>query len=189
MSLQMNIIYGLLFGLSLLTGCATQQKGDSHTDKASKTLIDSTQKISPVIGMAFDAFKARVAMSTPEREALAKKFAVIPDKANVYVFRSEVTFGAAIKSKVDIDGKRIGKMSGGTFLLVEMEPGKHTITGIAENDSVLEITAEAGKNYYVWQEMKMGFITLRNKLQLLEEEAGKESVLGCGLIEQKLTNL
>jgi len=116
-------------------------------------------------------------MASPEQDAQSKTFSVKPGKANIYVYRNEV-LGAAIKMDVSLDGKPVGQTAAKTFFALEVAPGKHTLQG----DSALDLTAEAGKNYFVWQEVKMGFIA-GNKLQLVDEATGKAGVAECKLIE------
>lgn len=125
---------------------------------------------------------ASVPMASSERDAQSKSFLVNPDKANLYVYRNE-SFGAAIKMDLDVDGKPIGQTVAKSYFALEVAPGKHTLISKAENDSVLEVNAEAGKNYFVWQEVKMGLLYARNKLQLVDDATGKQGVGECKLIE------
>ena len=37
----------------------------------------------------------------------------------------------------------------------------------SEDDDVLNVNTEAGKNYFVWQEVKMGMLDARSLLQRL----------------------
>lgn len=43
-----------------------------------------------------------------------------------------------------------------------------------ENDATLILSTEAGKNYCVWQEVKMGLLMARSKLSQVSEEEGKQ---------------
>ena len=52
----------------------------------------------------------------------------------------------------------------------------------AENDSVLDLTAVAGKIYYVWQEVKMGLFLARSQLQPVDEKTGQAGVLESKLV-------
>nr|WP_256353914.1 DUF2846 domain-containing protein [Aeromonas sp. sif2433] len=56
-------------------------------------------------------------------------------------------------------------------------PGSHTLTSKSENDATLTLSTEAGKNYYVWQEVKMGLLMARSKLSQVSEEEGKQGVM------------
>ena len=125
---------------------------------------------------------ASVPMATPEQDAAARNFAVKPDMANIYVYRNE-TMGAAIKMPVALNGKLVGDTASKTFLKLEVSPGKHTLLSKTENDSSLTIDAIAGRNYFVWQEVKMGAFAARSLLQLVDEATGKAGVAECKLIE------
>jgi hypothetical protein len=67
--------------------------------------------------------------------------------------------------------------------LREVEPGEHTILSKTENDAELTLTANAGANYYVRQEVKMGAFAARSKLHLVYEAKGQKSVKECKLVK------
>lgn len=82
---------------------------------------------------------------------------------------------------VFIDGTKIGINVSKTYLYKEVTPGTYLIVGKAENTSELELTAEAGKNYYIWQQVRMGVIKARNTIHLVDEIKGKAGVMECEL--------
>jgi len=125
---------------------------------------------------------ASVPMASPERDGAAKSFSVKPGKANIYVYRNE-SIGAAIKMTLVMDGKLVGSTASKTYALLEVNPGKYTLLSKAENDSTLTVTAAAGRNYFVWQEVKMGVFGPRSALQLVDDATGKAGVAECKLIE------
>lgn len=125
---------------------------------------------------------ASVPMASVERDAQTKTFTVKPDKANIYVYRNE-SMGAGAKMDVDFDSKPIGQTVAKSYFALEVAPGKHTLISKAENDSVLDVVAEAGKNYFIWQEVKMGVLYARNKLELVDDATGRVGVSECKLIE------
>lgn len=57
------------------------------------------------------------------------------------------------------------------------------LAGEAENTFELAIYAHAGETIFVWQEVKMGLLYARNKLQLVSAAEGKAGVRECGLID------
>ena len=77
----------------------------------------------------------------------------------------------------------IGKTGPKSYFLLGLEPGHHTLVSKAENDSLLNLITEAGKNYYVWQEVKMGLLLARSKLQLMSEAEGQAGVRESKLLE------
>jgi PBP1b-binding outer membrane lipoprotein LpoB len=125
---------------------------------------------------------ASVPMASAEQDKQAKTFAVKPDKANIYVYRNE-TFGAAIKMPVALNGKLVGDTAAKTYMKLEVPAGEHSLLSKTENDSIVKINAVPGKNYFVWQEVKMGLWAARSSLQLVDDAVGKAAVNECNLIE------
>lgn len=127
---------------------------------------------------------ASVPMGDPARDAAAKTFTVPADKAGIYVFRNE-SMGAAVRMDVAIDGQPIGQTAAKTYLYKEVAPGRRVVTSKAENTDTLEIEARAGTLYFVWQEVKMGLMYARNKLQLVDEVTGKKGVAETSLADTR----
>jgi PBP1b-binding outer membrane lipoprotein LpoB len=125
---------------------------------------------------------ASVQMAAPEMDTSAKSYAVKPNKANIYVYRNEV-FGAAIKLPVLLNGRAVGDTASKTFMLLEVDPGSHTVVSKSENDAVLKVDAAAGRNYFIWQEVKMGMLQAGSMLHLVDEVTGKAGVAECKLIQ------
>lgn len=118
---------------------------------------------------------ASVPMGDPAKDAALKTFNAPQGKAAVYVYRNE-TFGTAVKMPVVLDDKVIGDTAAKTYLYEEVAPGTHHLVSKAENDSTLSFDAAAGKVYYVWQEVKMGVLSARSKLQMVDEKTGQDGV-------------
>lgn len=127
---------------------------------------------------------ASVQMASDEQDNAAKSFAVKPGKANIYVYRNE-NFGAAIKMPVALNGKLVGDTAAKTYLLLQVDPGSYTVTSKTENDSNITVDAAAGRNYFLWQEVKMGLMAARSNLQVVDDATGKAGVAECKLIEVK----
>lgn len=125
---------------------------------------------------------ASVPMASVEHDTAAKSFATKPGRANIYVYRNE-TMGAAIKMPVALNGKLVGDTASKTYLLFDVAPGSHTVTSKTENDSSVTVNAVAGRNYFLWQEVKMGLMAARSNLQQVDEATGKAGVQECKLIE------
>ncbi|BCO29502.1 hypothetical protein MIZ03_4425 [Rhodoferax lithotrophicus] len=127
---------------------------------------------------------ASVNMGDAQQDAALKTFAPVKDKTGVYIYRNE-SMGAAIKMNVELDGQAIGQTAANTYLYKEVTPGKHTITSRAENDSSIEVDAQPGTLLYVWQEVKMGILGARSKLQIVDQAQGQKGVQETKLAETK----
>ena len=121
---------------------------------------------------------ASVSMTPAEDDTRAKTFAVKSGKANIYLYRNE-TFGAAIKMNVSLNGKMAGETAAQTYFLWEVDPGTYDIASHTENTSTLKLIVEAGRNYFVWQEVKMGLLQARSELKQVDEETGRKGVAEC----------
>lgn len=124
---------------------------------------------------------ASVPLADPAADAEAKKFELASDKASVYVYRNE-SFGGAIKMAVFLNDRPVGQSGPKTYFHWSLEPGTYKITSKAENTSDLTIDVEAGKDYYIWQEVKMGLLSARSKLQKVDETKGRAGVRESRLI-------
>lgn len=127
---------------------------------------------------------ATVPLANVEKDSTAKSFSVTEGKANIYLYRNE-SLGAVLKMPVVVDGRVVGDTAAKTYMMLEVAPGLHTIISKSENDSELLLTAEQNKNYFVWQEVKMGLFAARSKLHLVDEAKGKAGVADCKLIDTK----
>jgi len=117
-------------------------------------------------------------------DAEAKQFNTHPDYAQVYVYRNE-TFGAAISMPVAVDGQRAGTTGPKSFFKFQLSEGQHTISSQNGASSLL-LNTEKNKNYFVWQEVKMGMASGGSKLQLVNESIGRSGVKECSLIQSNL---
>ncbi len=133
-------------------------------------------------GALFVTGCASVPMASPQSDAAAKTFLTSPSKANVYIYRHE-SFGAAIKMPLLIDNVAVGDTAAKTYVLKQLDPGQHVILSKTEVDATLVLDAEAGSNYFVWQEVKLGLAAARSQLHLVNEATGKDAVMKCRLVQ------
>ncbi len=129
---------------------------------------------------------ASVPMASSDLDTKAKTFNPSPDKASLYIYRNE-NFGGAIPMSVDVNGRILGDTAAKTYFHLDLLPGKYEIQSHSENTSLLEVNAEAGNNYFIWQEIKMGVWMARSSLQLVDEAKGKEGVKESKLIKTSVS--
>ena len=130
---------------------------------------------------------ASAPMAPSDLDQKAKSFENSSNKATLYIYRNE-NFGAAISMEILVNNKSIGQTAAKTYFKYDVTPGHYQIQSKAENTSILDLDVLAGKSYFVWQEVKMGFIYARNKLQLTDEIKGKAGVLESKLINTPITS-
>lgn len=129
---------------------------------------------------------ASVPMAPLDQDTKAKDFSPIPNKASLYIYRNE-SFGAAIPMTVSVNGKALGQTAAQTYFRLNLTPGKYNVESHAENVSTLPLTTEAGKNYFVWQEVKMGMWMARSLLQQTDETTGRAGVMESKLIASSVS--
>lgn len=125
---------------------------------------------------------ASVNKASADADAQAKQFTPKPGISQVYVYRNE-TLGAALSMPVTVNGKLAGETGPNSFFKFDLPAGSHTLTSQGDT-SKLTLQTEAGKLYFVWQEVKMGVMSGGSKLQSVPEAQGKKGVLECSLIKQ-----
>lgn len=130
---------------------------------------------------------ASVPMAPMDIDAKAKEFLPAPNKASLYVYRNE-NFGAAIPMTVSVNGKTLGQTAAQTYFRLSIMPGKYTVESYTENVSSLPLSVEAGKNYFVWQEVKMGMWSARSLLQQVDESTGRAGVMDSKLIASAVSD-
>ncbi len=85
-------------------------------------------------------------------------------KALIVFFRASRFAGAAISFKVRENEVELGKLKSGSYILAQVEPGKHTYTVHSEAKDVTNIEVEAGETYFVVGAITMGFMAGRPNL-------------------------
>jgi Protein of unknown function (DUF2846) len=123
----------------------------------------------------FGCATTTVPMATPVSDAAAKRFMPPDGKANLYVARSNSSFGAAVSFNIVVDGKVVGQIAPGTFYLVVVKPGMHSVAATSsQNSAKADFDAEAGKNYFYEVTATSGAFGARADLGLvLLEPMGK----------------
>ncbi len=121
-----------------------------------------------------------MANSTIDHEE--KMFFTSASNANLYIYRHEI-FGSNNKVPILIDSKLAGVTIGRTYMKVPVKQGVHRIVSMSGNPSTLSIDTKANKNYFIWQEHKLGLTTNSSKLHIVSETKGKNDIQKCKLIQ------
>jgi hypothetical protein len=126
-----------------------------------------------------------VPMAPKEQDAASKSFrAPSANKAGVYIYRDNSFVGKALTKRLSIDGVVIGETAAGVYFHREVTPGEHTLATQAEfGENTLKFNAEAGKNYFFQQYIKMGTFKGSAGIQAVSEDEGKRAVLQCNEAE------
>ncbi len=82
---------------------------------------------------------------TPNEAAVAASFTPARNKSLIYVYRPARLLGAAVNSRVSLDGRSKGEMPNGKFMCLETTQGTHEL--LAGGRSI-RFSAQPGKCYY-----------------------------------------
>jgi hypothetical protein len=112
----------------------------------------------------------------------AKRFDPVPDKGVVYLFRDLpdlVDDGAPIT----VDGMMQATTYPGTYLRLELDPGRHRIAGFASDAGTFEIEVQAGQIRFLQQTVVRSFIgPARSWFRPVHESHGRQAVLRYELV-------
>ena len=125
------------------------------------------------------AYATLTLSSNSETDARDKSATVAQDKVNLYLYR-DPNVRVAVTTKLSVNGKEVEATKHTTCGHWEVIPGTYDISSESASASTVRIVAEAGKSYYVWQEVKvspMGFPT--NELHIVDDETGRRGVKAC----------
>lgn len=120
-----------------------------------------------------------------EEDSAAKKFiAPTNGTSNLYIYRNE-SFGGGVNMDILIDNNRVATTGPKTYILKNLPAGEHKIEGVAfEGSSIIKVNLLPNSIKFVWQEVKMGFLGARNKLQEVDINEGKKGVSESKLLMQ-----
>lgn len=105
---------------------------------------------------------------------------VSPDKAIIYVVRPSLV-AKQIQTRLGVDGAWAGVNGGNTYFLLTIDPGAHAFCSEAQDRSVLSLTVEAGKTYYLQQKISTGMTKSTTTLQAVTEQEGRTGLMKANL--------
>jgi len=102
----------------------------------------------------------------------------VPTMGRIYVIRATV-FGLGASMRITDNGQFVGDTGPNGYLCWERGAGKAEIACKAENTSKVSLDVSPGKIYYIRQHIQMGLLQPRTKLEVIDEEKGKELLQKC----------
>jgi len=102
------------------------------------------------------------------------------DLALIYVLRPTM-MGQRIQTALAVDGDWKGVNRGDTYFFFTLRPGDHHVCSKAENRSILAISVEAGKTYFLQQHIEMGFLKARTRVERMEEAEARAKLVDLHL--------
>lgn len=113
-------------------------------------------------------------------KAQAILFSPPPGKANLYIIRREAWLGAAFNIQIALDGRLIGALQTGSFLLKAVDPGDHTLSSITQGETATQtFRAREGENIFYDIKGDMGMFWMGTSIHDISDEDAKDAVRRC----------
>ena len=120
---------------------------------------------------------ATVELASAEEDEAAKIFIPPQGDANIYVTRKSEFKGSAVLFQVVVDGRIEGEIAPGTYHVVSVEPGPHSVSVTTlQNQSIQQIDVVAGENYFFDVRPKWGLADARADVVQLTESDGRAAI-------------
>lgn len=114
----------------------------------------------------------------------ALTFEPMADKAVLYVYRPQFV-GKLVGFDLILDNQLIGQTHGGVFFRLEVEPGRHELSGNKKCKQVFALEAVEGDVLYIQQEVLMGAFSggyqYRGALSEQEVKQARSDIKGCAM--------
>jgi len=79
--------------------------------------------------------------------------------------------------KVEVDSQFVGKTGSGTFMMIELDPGHHRVSGLSsESDRGVDFEALADSTYFFKLWPKMGFMSAQSGIEPMDPVEGRRAV-------------
>jgi len=100
-----------------------------------------------IVAALLAMFAGCAQLPPPPEDAAAKRFEPVKDKAVVYLARSALD--PRFVAPVALNDDMIGSTYHGTYMRLELPPGKYRLRGMGGDSGSIALATEAGKIYYV----------------------------------------
>lgn len=118
-----------------------------------------------------------VSSAPPELAASALSFTPQAGKSRIYVYRPSRLVGSGARLKVAVDSQFVGKTASGTFMMIEVDPGSHRVSGLSsESDRGVAFEAKADSVYFFKLWPKMGLVSAQSGLEQVDPVEGRRAV-------------
>jgi hypothetical protein len=115
-------------------------------------------------------------------DSKAKTFTAPASTALIYVVRNGGYISGSYQLfRVTLDGHEAGALADKTYFVFTVQPGRHVIKALGENEQQVEIQATANAVYFVGLSSRIGMATARVNASLLPTEEGKAAVTDAKL--------
>ena len=140
-------------------------------------------KITTAVHVLFALLLGACAQLPPTPQDIqAKRFEAAPGKAVIYLVRMQPDL-SYLTATVLLDEQMIGSTHAGTYFRLEVAPGRHRISGYAQDNASLTLDVQADHIYFVQQIVTGAARESPHSIyQLIPEREGRAAVARSVLI-------
>jgi hypothetical protein len=117
-----------------------------------------------------------------QAETTARLFKPVPGKAVIYLVRDRGDLWT-MNVPVYLDGREMGTTAPLSYFRWEVEPGQHVLVSGTTPPAVLEISTEAGGQYYVWQDINPGHQRAASDLKQVDWTTASQTISASVLLK------
>ncbi len=117
---------------------------------------------------------ATAPLASKQMDSEAKSFSPPPGKANLYLLRRDARRYVQISFESTLDGKRLGAVVRGRYIMRSIEPGLHTLETFNDtNGEVVQFQAKEGDLIFYELYPYAGWDKIKPRLKQLDQIIGK----------------
>ena len=148
----------------------------------SKTILRSILVV--FIAASLSACASSSATKPANPQVLAKMQSIDKTQATMVIYRPRVTFGAALRPTVVLDGKDLVNIGNGKVFVAPLPPGRYTFE-MDDKKSGTAVNLKPGEDVYLKVEIVPGFWKGGGKMTQVAPQQGDYESTRLDLIEPK----
>jgi len=94
------------------------------------------------------------------------------NKARLFVYRENSPLGSAVQPSIFLDGVKIGSSVPNSFIMKDIDAGKHQLSIETEVEKKYDFVAEAKKEIYIRQAIGAGWLVGRIHIEPVSNQEG-----------------
>lgn len=108
-----------------------------------------------------------------------------PDRARIFLYRTNSPFGAAIQPSVKLDNAVVGEAVPGGVFFCDVPPGHHVVSVTTEAEKIANIDIAAGQASYIKMDAGFGWMIARIHLEIVSPETGADEAGKSSLVKSQ----
>ena len=122
-----------------------------------------------------------------ERDQIAKKFEIRPDRAKIYIYRNKFV-GGLFNYPIWVNDRLVGSVSSSTYQMLSVKEGKFNFRVAYGNEPQKAISIKGNNLYFVLVDTNIGLFSPHLSIEQQDSENGKEAVRSRELVKRHQTD-